>query len=95
VDWPPDTPFPRVRLVARWQGSGPSAQELAALRSLLPEVRDRPLLELAQEVRSSLRRSREFSRSVSLGEDYGDGERGSGGNPMFRRMRSASVGVTW
>ena len=53
VDWPPDMPLPRVRLVARWRGGGPSPQELAALRSLLPAVRDWPLAELAQEARES------------------------------------------
>jgi hypothetical protein len=46
-------PFPRVRLVARWYGGTPSAQELAALQSLLPAARDRPLSELAEEARGS------------------------------------------
>ena len=45
--------LPRVRLVVRWRGGDPSSRELAAIRKLLPHVRDRSLLDLAREARTS------------------------------------------
>lgn len=49
---PPLLNEPNVRVVVRWRGARASNAEIAALRQLLPELRDRPAADVFREARS-------------------------------------------
>ena len=50
---PPLPHKPDVQVVVRWRNGRASHQEIAALRQLLPELRDRPIAEVFRETRAT------------------------------------------